>query len=216
MPWCYHSGPHTRSRTNLCSSTLVACCCQPTLGRLGSGSSSRAGGLSASSCQCGISNPASRTACWHCRSEWKQATGSSPSKPATMRSARLLRAPKWIKRELLQERWGCPRSGKIMVHTLSSWRLANVSVSAGLRARSQKLALVAPHMRRSRNAAWVSLTQCARRGVVVRQIWSPRKPRTARVKASTPLGSVPPLFQTCVLLWFRWMRQRVTCRLWLG
>ena len=33
------------------------------------------------------------------------------------------------------------------VHTFSLWRLAEDSVSSGLRARNQKLALVEPHMR---------------------------------------------------------------------
>ena len=162
--------------TNLCSSTLVACCCQPTLGKLGSGSSSRGGGLSANSCQCGISNTASRTACWHCLTDWKQATGPSLTKPASMRSAIAGCRCLTIRRESAQlaqcaagrtrtalanpspptesanvdktraaaGALGVPKISRRHVHTLSSWRLANVSVSAGLRARSQKLALVAP------------------------------------------------------------------------
>ena len=120
---------------------------------------------------------------------------------------------------------GVPKIWQRHVHTLSSWRPANVSVSAGLRARSQKLALVAPHMRRSRNATWVSFT--ARRELVVRQIgsprnaerkplgqWAPREPSTPvglaarwgrhatplRLATTLGLGSRPPLHSAPCLL----------------
>ena len=52
----------------------------------------------------------------------------------------------------------CPRSHG-GTQTFSSWHLAKSSVSSGLTARSQKFALVAPHMERKRNADWVSLSQ---------------------------------------------------------
>ena len=136
-----------------------------------------------------------------------------------------------------------PKIWRRRVHTFSSWRLAKSSVLSGQRARNQKLALVAPHMRRRRHAAWGSFTRGMRsRGPVVPSTWSPRNAermrhgrwepqetfnpcwtggnkgsprhttasgfnaRAAWVMASTPLGSVPPLFQTCVLPRFRWMR----------
>ena len=149
-------GAITQARPHPLADELVlqhlGCCCQPTLGKLGSGVRH-------------ISNPASKTACWHCLTEWKQATGSS----ATMRSAiagcrcltmrgesaqlaqcaagrtrTALGSPsppaenaKVVKTRTAAGALRVPKIWQKHVHTLSSWRLANVSVSAGLRARSQ-------------------------------------------------------------------------------
>ena len=60
----------------------MARCCQPNFGWFGSGSSSRAGGLSDNSCHGGISRPASSSVCWHCLTERKHGNGLSSSNPA--------------------------------------------------------------------------------------------------------------------------------------
>ena len=51
---------------------------------------------------------------------------------------------------------GVPKISLKHLHTEVSWRSANPSVNSGLTVLNQKLALVDPHMRRSKKAAWVS------------------------------------------------------------
>ena len=60
-----------------CCNFWVAFCCHPNLGWLGSGSATRAGGVSANSLHDGISRPAVTNDCWHARTASKH--GAVPS-----------------------------------------------------------------------------------------------------------------------------------------
>ena len=146
-------------------------------------------GDSANSFQEGMLKPASSKDCWHLRTAWKHGAVPPPMcviiisamagcRSLTMRqSAQLAQcAPPRDRCALVNPRppakrgnveitlakggaLGEPKIVRMQLHTSSSWRTANVSVSSGRTALNQKFALGEPHINRSNHANCGSFNQ---------------------------------------------------------